>query len=185
MTIVIAMAGLGNRFRQAGYSVPKYQIKAKGKPLFDWSMISLSGYLDGTERFIFITRKEDKAEDFIQERCQVLNINDYKVIELDHLTDGQATTAMLAAPYWNRGDALLIYNIDTYVEPGVMNASQLKGDGFIPCFAGQGDHWSFVRLNSVGEAVEVREKVRISEHCTLGAYYFKTCDLYEQLYHKY
>lgn len=185
MTIVITMAGLGNRFRQAGYSVPKYQIKAKGKPLFDWSMISLSGYLDGTERFIFITRKEDKAEDFIQERCQVLNINDYKVIELDHLTDGQATTAMLAAPYWNRGDALLIYNIDTYVEPGVMNASQLKGDGFIPCFAGQGDHWSFVRLNSVGEAVEVREKVRISEHCTLGAYYFKTCDLYEQLYHKY
>lgn len=185
MTIVITMAGLGNRFRQAGYSVPKYQIKAKGKPLFDWSMISLSGYLDGTERFIFITRKEDKAEDFIQERCQVLNINDYKVIELDHLTDGQATTAMLAAPYWNRGDALLIYNIDTYVEPGVMNASQLKGDGFIPCFAGQGDHWSFVRLNSGGEAVEVREKVRISEHCTLGAYYFKTCGLYEQLYNKY
>ena len=33
--------------------------------------------------------------------------------------------------------------------------------------------------------VEVREKVRISDNCTLGAYYFKTCRLYEQLYNEY
>ena len=31
----------------------------------------------------------------------------------------------------------------------------------------------------------MREKVRISDNCTLGAYYFKTCRLYEQLYHEY
>ncbi|MEG2661094.1 MAG: hypothetical protein RR978_10320, partial [Oscillospiraceae bacterium] len=34
-------------------------------------------------------------------------------------------------------------------------------------------------------AAEVREKLRISDHCTLGAYYFKSCALYENLYNEY
>ena len=34
MTIVITMAGLGSRFRKAGYQVPKYMIEAHEKTLF-------------------------------------------------------------------------------------------------------------------------------------------------------
>ena len=44
MNIIITMAGLGSRFRKAGYYCPKYMIEAKGKTLFDWSMDSLVGY---------------------------------------------------------------------------------------------------------------------------------------------
>ena len=33
--------------------------------------------------------------------------------------------------------------------------------------------------------MEVREKERISDYCTLGAYYFRTCGLYEKLYKEY
>ena len=92
---------------------------------------------------------------------------------------------MLAAKYWDREHALLIYNIDTYVEAGEMNSGELKGDGFIPCFRAEGDHWSFVRLDDEGRVAEIKEKKRISDHCTLGAYYFKTCGLYEDLYNEY
>lgn len=185
ITIVITMAGLGTRFRKAGYRVPKYQIMAHGKTLFDWSMISLSGYQAQAIQYIFIVRREDNAGFFLTEHCAALGIQNFKVIELDEMTDGQATTAMLAAPYWNRETALLIYNIDTYVEKGWMNSGELKGDGFIPCFKGEGDHWSFVKTDFTGKAIEVREKVRISDHCTLGAYYFRSCALYEELYHDY
>ena len=52
-------------------------------------------------------------------------------------------------------------------------------------FLGEGDHWSFVKLDSMGKAIEVREKKRISDYCTLGAYYFRTCQLYEELYKDY
>lgn len=107
------------------------------------------------------------------------------MILLAHVTDGQATTAMMADKYWQRDHALLIYNIDTYVEAGQMNSKELKGDGFIPCFQAQGDHWSFVRLDQNGRAVEIKEKERISNYCTVGAYYFKTCALYERLYKEY
>lgn len=140
-----------------------------------------------TWKYIFIAMKEEgiNIEGFIKEKCQELGIANYHLILLDYLTDGQATTATLAEKYWNQEHALLIYNIDTYVEPGQMNSEELKGDGFIPCFKAEGDHWSFVRLDEQDRVVEIREKQRISDHCTLGAYYFKTCGLYKKLYDEY
>ncbi len=185
MTIVVTMAGLGTRFKEAGYDIPKYKIKAKGKTLFEWSMESLLGYLREENVYIFIVRKEDEAEPFIRNICGNMGITHIKVVEIKEPTDGQATTAMLAGKLWDKKSSLLIYNIDTYVEAGEMNEDQIKGDGFIPCFFAMGSHWSFVQIGEDGRAIQVREKERISPYCTLGAYYFKTCALYEELYNEY
>lgn len=185
--VVITMGGLGSRFRKMGYTVPKYMIEAKGKTLFEWSMISLEGYKEQVDKYIFVAMKDESCdvEGFVKEKCAELGLPDCHVILLDYLTDGQATTAMLAQKYWNPEHALLIYNIDTYVEAGEMNSVELKGQGFIPCFRAPGDHWSFVRLDESGKVVEIKEKQRISDHCTLGAYYFKSCKLYKELYEEY
>lgn len=187
INIVITMGGLGSRFRKAGYSMPKFMIEAKGKTLFDWSMLSLEGYRAAAKKYIFLVKEDSDfdVQQFIKEHCRLLNISNYDIVLIDHLTDGQATTAMLAKPFIDLDDGMLIYNIDTYVEPGAMNDSELKGDGFIPCFEGEGDHWSFVLLDAEGKAAEVREKQRISKYCTLGAYYFKSGALYEKLYNEY
>ena len=187
MQIVITMAGLGSRFRKAGYDMPKYEITVHDRSLFYWSMESLKGYFSPENDYYFIVRSEDKAHDFIMsewEKCKG-NVSKARVIELDAPTDGQATTAMLAKEFWKKDDALLIYNIDTYVEAGRMKAEDISGDGFIPCFAAPGDHWSFVALGPDGNATEVREKQRISDNCTLGAYYFSSCSLYEKMYDEY
>lgn len=185
--VVITMAGLGSRFRKAGFNMPKYMIEAKGKSLFEWSMSSLEGFSADVNQYIFIAMKDDKAdaERFIKEKCEKINLQNFHTIIIDYLTDGQATTAMLASKYWKKDDALLIYNIDTYVEKFAMNSSQIHGDGFIPCFTANGNHWSFVQLDKTGKAIEIKEKQRISDNCTLGAYYFKTCGLYEKLYSEY
>ncbi len=186
MNIVITMAGLGSRFRKAGYTIPKYQIEVKGKTLFEWSMISLSDYFNDPESpFIFIVRKEDNASDFINAECDKIGISNRKIIEIDALTDGQATSAMLAKPYWKENDGFLVYNIDTYVEKNYLLKDKIEGDGFIPCFNAEGDHWSFVKLDENGNAIEVREKTRISDNCTIGLYYFKTAALYEKIYNEY
>lgn len=191
MQIVITMAGLGTRFKKIGIKEPKYEIVAHNKSLFAWSMESLKGYLDKNNDYYFIVRKEDDAEEFIRtewaKECGLETIDASKthVIEIDYMTDGQATTAMLASTLWKKDDSLLIYNIDTYVEAGAMKAEDICGDGFIPCFNAPGDHWSFVALDDNGVATEVREKQRISDNCTLGAYYFKSCSLYEQMYNEY
>ena len=186
MQVVITMAGLGTRFRKAGYDLPKYEIEVHGRTLFSWSMESLKGYFSPDNAYYFIVRREDGAEDFIRSEWEKIGSGaSAKVIEIDEMTDGQATTAMLAAPFWKKDDSLLIYNIDTYVEAGQMRAEDIEGDGFIPCFSAPGDHWSFVELDENGDACAVREKERISDNCTLGAYYFRTCALYEEMYESY
>lgn len=185
MTVIITMAGLGSRFRKVGYDCPKYMIEAKGKTLFEWSMDSLIGYNDYVSKYVFVVRKEDDTESFIKEQMKKYGIENIEVISIDYLTDGQATTCMMAIPYCNSDDAIMVYNIDTYVEPYEMKWEDISGDGHIPCFHADGDHWSFVKLDDNGKVVEVREKVRISDNCTLGAYYFSSAALYMQMYEEY
>lgn len=130
-------------------------------------MDSLIDYNKNVSRYVFVVRAEDNASEFIKTHCAAYGIHDVKIVEPDHMTDGQATTCMLAIPYCDEDDAIMVYNIDTYVESNEMKYEDISGDGHIPGFHADGDHWSFVRLDSNGKAVEVREKKRISDNCTL------------------
>lgn len=185
ISIIITMAGLGSRFRKVGYNCPKYMIEAKGKTLFEWSMASLTGFNEYASKYIFVVRKEDDSEKFIKETMLKFGINNVEVIGIDYLTDGQASTCMLAIPYCEDNKPILVYNIDTYVESNEMRYEDIIGDGYIPCFRADGDHWSFVKTDKQGKVIEVREKDRISDNCTLGAYYFSSAYLYRRLYNEY
>ena len=135
MNVVITMAGLGSRFRKVGYNIPKFMIEVKGKTLFEWSLLSLADYNQQKGvKYIFVVRKEDNAREFIIDKTVGLGIDDMEIVEIAELTDGQATSAMLAKPYWKEDEEMVIYNIDTYIEPGAMKYSDISGDGFIPCF---------------------------------------------------
>ncbi|MBR6213443.1 MAG: glycosyltransferase family 2 protein [Candidatus Methanomethylophilaceae archaeon] len=185
LTIIITMAGMGSRFRKAGYDVPKFMIEAKGKTLFEWSMDSLLDYNNHVKKYIFIVQKQDNSASFIKEKCQKYGIAAIDVIEINGLTDGQATTCMHAISHCDPDSPILIYNIDTYVEPYEMKYSDISGDGHIPCFNASGDHWSFVKLNEKGIATEVTEKIRVSDNCSIGAYYFSSAELFERTYKEY
>ena len=183
--IVITMAGLGSRFLQAGYREPKYKIEVGGKSLFEWSISSLKPFIFLDSHLFFIVRRSDKARCFIAEQCLGLGIKRYTIIEIDALTNGQATTALLARSYWWSQKPLFIYNIDTYVRPESFVLKEIKGDGWVPCFQAEGDHWSFVRIDSSGNACEVREKQRISPYATIGLYWFSSASLFEYAYTSY
>lgn len=182
MNVVITMAGLGSRFAKAGYTVPKYEIEVGGKSLLDWSLDSLKDFEGEGSRYVFITRKDLNSLPFLEKTCRSRGLATYHVVELDEKTDGQATTALMGRAVWDADAPLLIFNIDTYVEPHCITRAACAGEGHIPCFRGEGDHWSFVQINEEGLAVCVREKERISEHCSVGAYYFASTSLYERAY---
>lgn len=185
MQIIITMAGIGSRFRKVGYKCPKYLIEAKGKTLFEWSMDSLVDYNPYVSKYIFVVRKEEGIEEFIRSKMANYGIRNVEILCIDYLTDGQATTCMLAIPFCNLEESVMVYNIDTYVEPHEMKYSDIKGDGHIPCFHAEGNHWSFARLDDEGNVVEVREKTRISDNCSLGAYYFSSAKLYKTMYEEF
>jgi NDP-sugar pyrophosphorylase family protein len=184
--IVITMAGAGKRFRDAGYTCPKYCIEVHGKTLFSWAMLSLASFIKEDAAFTFICRSEDSAASFIETECRHLGIRRYTVLQLEEQTDGQATTALLAEPALeDPALPFLIYNIDTFVHPDAIDAAQVRGDGWIPCFPGKGDGWSFARTDASGKVLELREKLRISPHATIGLYWFSSFHLYKAAYQAY
>lgn len=185
--VAITMAGFGSRFAKAGYTQPKYRIEALGIPLFDWSMMALQGFREAGWRFSFAVRAADGSAGFIRQRCEHLGIEIDHVLELDAPTDGQATTALLLAQASAPGLPFAVFNIDTFVRPDAMAPSTIPDgcDGWVPCFPGPGEGWSFARLDDDGRVVELREKVRISSHATVGLYWFSSASLYAEAYAAY
>lgn len=186
MNVVITMAGLGRRFREVGYNCPKYEIVTHGKTLFYWSMLSLKSFIEAGANFIFVVREEDHATNFITEQSKLVGILSCQIIEIDKLTDGQATTALIAGKtVFDSTLPFVIYNIDTFVLPAALSIDRITGDGWIPCFPGKGDGWSFALTDTNNKVIDLKEKVRISEHATIGLYWFSSFNLYENIYNEY
>ncbi|WP_248696735.1 glycosyltransferase family protein [Roseomonas gilardii] len=81
---------------------------------------------------------------------------------------------------------MTIFNIDT-IRPGVRKAAFDGKAGWLECFLGEGDHWSFVRPADPsnppeGIAAEVVEKRRISTLCCSGLYHFGSANLFRKVY---
>lgn len=182
--IVITMAGRGSRFYQAGYTVPKYQIDVHGRSLFDWSMRSLENFITNDSRLIFICLEENGSAPYVLERCESLGFKDVHIVEVPEVTDGQATSAYVSRHLWIGDAPLLIYNIDTYVRPQALRMEMIRpgSKGWVPCFQVPGDHWSFIRLGADGWADKAAEKERISDHASIGLYWFGSAAGYVQAY---
>lgn len=187
LNIVITMAGRGSRFYEAGYKVPKYEIMAHGRSLFSWSMLSLKNFIDDSAKVIFVTLKENKSAPYIRAQCEQLGIKNIEIVEIDQITDGQATSAYVSRNSWALDAPLLIYNIDTYVDPNSLQPKDIRksADGWIPCFQVLGEHWSFVKLDSNGWASDITEKKRISNFASIGLYWFANASEYVQAYDKF
>lgn len=179
------MAGEGKRFRKIGFTCPKHEIIAQNHSLFELSLLSLKDFFN--EEFLFIVRKGHYKVSFIDEKCKLIGIDQYKIIEIDKLTAGQAETALYADQYISLSDSVVIYNIDTYVEEYCIKRSDISPgfDGFIPAFPADGDKWSFVLLDDNNQVVDIAEKERISNLGTIGLYYFKSWNNYKEIYMKY
>lgn len=187
LNVVITMAGRGSRFYDAGYTVPKYEIIAHDRSLFEWSMLSLKNFLTSDCRVIFVCLEENKSSDFVLQKTKELGITDVHIIELKKITDGQATSAYLSRELWMPDCPLLIYNIDTYVKPHALQPCDIRpgSDGWVPCFQVPGEHWSFVKLGDDGWAVDLAEKQRISDYASIGLYWFSRASRYAELYERF
>jgi dTDP-glucose pyrophosphorylase len=185
--IVITMAGRGSRFYDAGYTVPKYEINAHGKSLFEWSMLSLRHFLTPDTRVIFVCLAENNSSDYVRRQSEELGLRDVHIVEVNELTDGQATSAYLSRALWNPTEPLLVYNIDTYVHPDALHPKDIRdgSDGWVPCFQVPGDHWSFVKLGEDNWAVDLAEKQRISEFASIGLYWFARAGDYTRAYEQF
>jgi hypothetical protein len=99
-------------------------------------------------------------------------------LELHEVLPGQLCTTLQALRHFNLTGPFVVHNCDTYHDATKLALELMLSDqscfGVIPYFKGVGDLWSFVRtsVEDPDFAVEVSEKRRISENCSVGTYAF-------------
>jgi len=172
INILIPMAGLGSRFRQAGYLKPKPFIDVLGVPM-------ISRVLDNLNvnncRFILIIQKSFSL-DFQVEIEQLKEKHNIEVVEIEIQTEGAACTSLFALDYINTSDPLIIANSDQIIDIDlnafIMNAKERNLDGSIMVFESNHPKWSYVKIDDQCMMTLLKEKEVISKFATVGIYYF-------------
>ena len=188
--IIIPMAGLSKRFKNAGYDLPKYMLKSKEQYLFEHSVKSFEKYFK-TEKFVFIALDIFNTKTFIQDCCRKIGISDYVIAILNKPTRGQAETVYLGLKNLNvcENENILIFNIDTirpnYSFPSIFDIKKI--DGYLETFIGNGQNWSnIVPEDKSTQSVKfTAEKQAISKYCCSGIYYFRFCSDFYKVFEKY
>jgi dTDP-glucose pyrophosphorylase len=183
--IVIPMAGASSRFTRAGYAVPKWQLELLGRPLLDWSLLTFAASFD-SEPFLLLYRDTPGTLDFVRGRTAALGISEARFQPMPSETRGQADTVAIGldAAAVDDDEPLTIFNIDT-IRLGYRPDPLIgRCDGLVECFRGEGEHWSFVlpAEGSEQRAAAVAEKVRISDLCSSGLYWFRDASTFRQAF---
>lgn len=116
MNILIPMAGAGKRFSDCGYKVHKPAILTTDRrtgqdyPMVVCATMDLPGVSSGGRNIVYVDRdfhKADGVEDAIKRHYPMA-----KFLTVDHLTEGQACTCLLAKDIINNEEELLIAGCD-------------------------------------------------------------------------
>jgi beta-phosphoglucomutase-like phosphatase (HAD superfamily)/dTDP-glucose pyrophosphorylase len=172
MNVLIPMAGRGSRFASQGYTFPKPLIEVKGKPMIQ----VVTENLNIKANYTFIVQKEH-YEQYNLNYLLPLIAPGCNIVQVDGITEGACCTTLLAKEFINNDEPLVMANSDQFVEwdsNETLYAFQNgEVDGGIVTFPATHPKWSYAKLGEDGYVAEVAEKKPISEHATVGIYYWK------------
>lgn len=138
MNILIPMAGEGKRFKNAGYKVSKpailtYDRKSGDKvPMVVCATKDLPGVLKTGENLIYVERdfhRKDGTEQVIKKYFPQATF-----MAIQRLTEGQACTCLLAKPYIDNDEELLIAGCDNGMEYNIKKFNELRNKADVLVF---------------------------------------------------
>jgi NDP-sugar pyrophosphorylase family protein len=188
MQIVIPMSGFGERFRRAGYKVPKPLIMIDGKPIIAHVIDLFPGETD----FLFICNQEHLDEpgyamaETLAEYCptgRIVGIDPHREGPIGAVLQARKRIDPDRPVFVNYCDFTCFWNwadFKRFVE-------EAECDGAVPAYRGfhphslHGNNYAFIR-ESGGWLRDIQEKQpwtddRMSEFASSGGYYFSSGEL--------
>ena len=172
LNVLIPMAGLGSRFKDAGYVFPKPLVEVDGKPMIQAVVESLGV----NAQYTYIVQKEHYERYNLSYLLNLITPN-CNIVQVDGVTEGAAVTCLLATEYIDNDSPLIMANSDQIVEWNsrqfVYDLMTKNADGGIATFKSTHPKWSYAKVDQAGLVTEVAEKKPISDIATVGIYYWK------------
>lgn len=178
VNVVIPAAGEGSRFAKMLWKKPKPFIDVSGRPMLEQVIENVA---PKQAMVSLLLRKEHM--DSYPELVHQIQAEGHHVIPVSRLTEGTASTVLLARRIFDNDLPLLVANsdqlVDFDVDAFICDCLTRGLDGSILVFKDQlmDPKWSFAKLDENGLVIEVAEKKAISNLATVGIYFFaKGCD---------
>ena len=175
------MNGLGNRFRDDDYHMPKPLINVLGKPMIFWLLDNLD--LSLVDQIVIPYTNLLDNFNFQQQLKEKYKNIEFKFHPITTNTKGAAETVYLALELLDDetlSQNIMIMDCDTFYFDNVIQRYQnsvTKNSIFY--FNDQQEYpiYSYIKIDQEGLVTEIREKVKISENANCGIYCFETGQL--------
>jgi len=176
MNILIPCAGIGKRFKDEGYDLPKPLIMVNGKPMICHLINNLVtndsdkiyiGYLIQFDFYNFkdvVKKHSNKQIEFIQ---------------ISYNTNGAVETLNIMLKDISNNDNVLVIDCDTfYLEDIIKNYRYSLQKNVVFYFNDETNNeaYSFIKLDNEN-VVDIVEKKKISNNANIGAYGFESVNL--------
>lgn len=178
MNIIIPLGGLGERFKNDGYILPKPLINIFGKPMIFYVIDNLC--LTNKDKLIFIYNKELNKYGF--DNIIKNKYNNIELIELNKQTEGAAETILIGLDNIDKSliqNKCVLLDCDTFYKLeciDILEKYRTQEDNAIFCFNDNQEKpiFSYVKIDEKnGFITEIKEKVKISNYANSGCYCFK------------
>jgi len=174
---LIPMAGMGQRFLDAGYNVPKQFIYCQKNQLID---ISLDCFDKGDCKLIFIVR-DDQIANYSVDKLLREKYCDYdiEIVSTEGLTKGSVCSCLLARKHIDNDIPLFIHTLDIEFKPHIKPTQVVEGgcDGLIFTFKSNCNNYSYALVEN-GFVKKTAEKQVISDEACVGIYYFRSGSIF-------
>jgi len=184
MQIVIPMAGLGTRFRDAGYDLPKPLIDVDGLPM----IVRVVNDLPKADRIVFVVNSAH-VQEFDIGNLLLQHFADCDIVVTDGLTEGQACSVQLAREHLDLEQDVLVAACDNthlYDLSAFHRLTKSGGpDALVwtyrnePRVYAHPNWYGWVAVAGDGEITEISVKQPVSsnllaDHVVSGTFWFRT-----------
>ena len=176
MNIIIPIGGIGQRFKDEGYLMPKPLINVLGKPMISRVIDSLNITDDDCIYIVYNNQlREFNFESLIKFYFPKKSI---KFISLNHLTKGAAETVLCCLNTLSNVELnknFLLVDCDTfYTDDIITSYKESEHKNLVYYFEDMtiDPIFSYIKIDSDNKILDIKEKEKISDNANTGAYGF-------------
>ena len=172
------MAGKGKRISSLGKFKPF--VKVNGKKIIEWFFIGIKNKIKKNDTIILITTNDfEKKNNFEKEMKLIFKKNKLKSQKLifkfiNGTPNGPAFSVFsIKKNLSNTKIPCIIINPDQFIDFD-LPSKIYKNSIFIPLHFNNHGNSSYIKLNNLGNIVEIKEKTLISNYASSGVYIFSS-----------
>lgn len=179
MNIVIPIGGVGKRFSDDGYSLPKPLIKSLGKSIIFWNIENLN--ISGDDMIYVVYREEFKKYNFeslLRNKFRKLN---FTFIPIKNDTRGASETVLYALDQMDNDqleELTIVVDSDNFYQDDIISIAKEVNDNLIFYKKDYDQNPIYSYISDINGLVDdIKEKEKISDNACVGAYCFKSGSL--------